>query len=1358
MQYNMFRQITTLFAMICCAISVQAQQLSFHTINSMTPASSVETNKLFQDSEGYLWISTNGGLLRYDGYDFLTIKVDKSTNKQVLSGMVKLVAEDAEGTLWIGTGNGLFRMDRKDAVLSKIGVPVLETSHVEAILPARDGALYVATNKGLFLKAEGSSEFVWCSGKEWSLDPTDMKTLAQDDAGYIWIGTWADGLIRFDPRTRKSFRFSHIPELRSSHTLFIDKDRNLWVGTWGSGLVRLRRPYNNADPQPVVYRRSRGVASEILDNIIYTISQDPSSGDLWVGSRSGLSILRYGDILNPGRADFVNYAPTLDSHDLPFNEINSIVPTRDNLIWLSSYGGGVFFTDPRPRLVSSDRMDVVRKKFGTSSVRALHLSSDSVLRMCIAGYGLTEYDVRTKTYRSYGVNYINTFHELGGDSGNVLAGTENGVWKCRKGSAPEKMESHGFSDPYITSFCEDPEGNVWVGTRTDAGILSEEGRYTALNSILSDGSEKMPQCFVNDIIMGPDGRLWIATADNGVFRLSKGMDGYSLESVKTGQANGANCIYADVSGRIWAGTDNGLLSCRGNERSFVMENPDESILSHGIMVTNIWEDRRGSLWATTNRGVIQMSRNSSGTNSDIQIYTTEDGLLDTFFPHNVVALKKDGTAIIGSAHGIQMIPPVDAPRNPSDFGVVLTDFLVFDKSIREMPEETKKKITPFAIDRSDEFALRYDQNNFKIEFSQLNYRGSQSALYSYRLEGYDPDWVYSDSRHRNASYNNLKAGKYRFLVGASVSGSGWCEPLAVTVKVGVAPWLSWWAYCLYALSAALIIGIMAKLLHNRMKMQKELELAEINRRKSEELTHTKLQFFTNITHELMTPLTIILAAVEELKEEEPERKQYDFITENAMRLMRLIQQILEFRKAESGSLKLKVKEGDITAFSKNCVVAFQPLAAQKRITYSFVADEAHPVIGWFDSDKLDKILYNLLSNASKYNREGGSVTVSVELDLQGRSLVLKVSDTGDGMGEEQMKNLFQRFYDGDYRKHNTIGTGIGLSLVNNLVELHHGKITVDSKVGEGTTFTVIIPITSDAYSASEMEDRLALPEPAAKTPKTPQSGTEENSGVVLVVEDNDDLRYLLTSHLEKTYSVIGTPSADDAVQLLSRNTPVRLILSDIMMPGMNGYDFCAYVKNRLEYCHIPVILITAKQTSADKITGYEVGADAYITKPFDMDVLDAVIAGQLRRVERSGANYRKQLVFNPGELNYTTMDERFLQKAVDYVDAHLSDFDFSLPDFIKAMNMSRSTFAEKMKSLTGMTPSAFVNDIRLNAAYRILQQNSGTKIRVSELAYTVGFNDPKYFSTLFKKKFGVSPGEFSSSSAAAKPQDASPEE
>ena len=1336
-------------AMLCCAGNLTARQLSFQSISSITPLPSEEVRKLYQDSDGYLWISTYGGLLRYDGYDCLLIKSDRSTRKQVISGTVNMVREEGNSMLWIGTNSGLFSLDKNTGKISKEVVPVLESSHIEAILPSRDGSLWVATNHGLFMRRGDGEGFVHCCGEEWGLEAIDLKALVQDEAGYLWLGTWDRSLIRYDPQSRHAYSYDSVPQLRSPHTLFIDRDRQLWVGTWGEGLVMVLNPYASTKPQIVQYRtHSRG--NGILDDIIYAIAQEPLSGDLWIGSRSGLSILPNGSFHDPA-AKFTNYAPATEN-DLPFNEINSIIPTRDNLMWLGSLGGGVFWADTQPKLIRSDALDPIRHACGTGAVRALSLARDGRLRMCIAGHGLFEYDTLTRRFTRHDIDYIQDFHET---ADMTLIGTERGIWVCRGGSGPEKLDIAGFSDPFITCFREDAEGRLWVGTRTDFGIV-EGDRYRPVNSLLAPGQEPVPEGYVSDLRLDRSGRIWAATYDNGVFRCRSDKDGMRVTKVENPLTDGALCLFADGSGKLWAGTENGLYTCAAGSDSFVPVRPDDSFLSRGTAISNIWEDRRGSVWAASNKGVVQMSGDRQGQIVDVHIYTRDDGLADLSFPRRTAVMTDDGTVIIGSAHGLSFIPLMDAPGTDKGSTVTITDFRVFDRSIRELPEKERNGITDRAIDRSGNFRLNWKRNNFTIEFALLGFRGAASASYAYMLEGYDRDWISADTRHRTAYYNNLRPGTYRFMVKAASSYSGWSEPTEITVSITPAPWASWWAYCLYVLAVLGLGSAFFIVTRNRMRTQKKLELSEINRKKSEELSHTKLQFFTNITHELMTPLTIIIAAVEELKAEEPERKQYDFITENAMRLMRLIQQILEFRKAESGNLKLKVVKGDITAFVRNCVVAFRPLADKKKISYRFVQVAKAPIVGCFDSDKLDKILYNLLSNAAKYNREGGSVTVSADADITGRSLVLKVSDTGEGMSREQMEHLFQRFYDGDYRRHNTIGTGIGLSLVKNLVDLHHGRITVESTKGEGTTFTVLLPISEDAYTASETEsltmEKSGEIQQAAETSDGVSSdaasvgeGAEPSEkATILVVEDNADLLSLMKSHLEKSYDVVTAPSADDALPILREKEGIRLVLSDIMMPGMNGYDFCAHIKNTLEYCHIPVILLTAKQTSADKITGYEVGADAYITKPFDMKVLDAMIAGQLRRGERTGSDYRRQMVFNPGELNYTTMDEKFLQKAVDYVNEHIGDFDFSLADFIKAMNMSRSTLAEKMKSLTGMTPSAFVNDIRLNAAVKILQDNaeSAGKIRVSELAYAVGFNDPKYFSTLFKKKFRVNPGDW----------------
>ena len=971
-------------------------------------------------------------------------------------------------------------------------------------------------------------------------------------------------------------------------------------------------------------------------------------------------------------------------------------------------------------------------------MRALSHSSDGILRLSIAGYGLFEYDLEKDRYTKFQTKYIQDFIEVG--EGQVLAGSETGILVCSKGQVPRKIAVTGFTDPFITRFHKDMDGRLWVGTRENFGILTEDRRYININGMLKNPADSIPPCLICDLTSEKSGSIWAATSDNGIFHFTLTEKLYECSHIDMPLTDGALCLWSDSAQRIWVGTENGLFIIKDNVLQMVK--PVDALLSNGTVVTNIREDRNGNLWIATNKGLIQMSLDKEGHPDKISLITSTDGLMDNYIPRNTIEELEDGSFLVGSAHGISTVPLFPSLNGQNEDGediLTITDFKIFDKSLRTLPPPDKQDVSRYAIDRSSDFVLKHSQNNFTIEFAKINFRHSGSTRYAYMLEGYDQDWISTDASHRNAYYNNLKPGKYRFFVKASKPNGEWTVPKIIQISVNPAPWASWWAKCIYAVIVVFIAAVILKISRNRMQMQKKMEVFEINRKKSEELNHNKLQFFTNITHELMTPLTIIITAVEELKTENPGVRQYEFISENAMRLMRLIQQILEFRKAESGNLKLKVVYGDITSFVKNCVMAFEPLSQKKQIEYKFESLGKKNIEGWFDTDKLDKILYNLLSNATKYNHPGGSVTVSTDLDIQGRNLVLKVSDTGDGMSEEQLDHLFQRFYDGDYRKHNTTGTGIGLSLVKNLVDLHHGQISVESRKGEGTTFTVLIPVHQNCYTAAEKESILDVT-PQITEQRIPHQHNEENT-TVMVVEDNRDLLGLLEEHLAKEYNVIAAGSAEEAIAQLKENNGVKIILSDIMMPGMNGYDFCAWIKENIEYCHIPVVLITAKQTSADKITGYEVGADAYLTKPFDVNVLDAIICGLLRKVEKAGADYRKQLVFNPGELNYTTMDEKFLQQAVDYVNQHLGDFDFSLSDFTKAMNMSESTLAEKMKTLTGMTPSGFVNNIRLNAASKIIQQTDG-KIRVSEVAYAVGFNDPKYFSSLFKKKFGVNPGDY----------------
>ena len=536
-------------------------------------------------------------------------------------------------------------------------------------------------------------------------------------------------------------------------------------------------------------------------------------------------------------------------------------------------------------------------------------------------------------------------------------------------------------------------------------------------------------------------------------------------------------------------------------------------------------------------------------------------------------------------------------------------------------------------------------------------------------------------------------------------------------------------------------------LRNRIHLRNQLRYKEIAQEKAAELNHAKLQFFTNITHEFLTPLTIISATVDELQLSSPRRDNlYETLTRNINRLTRLLQQILEFRKAESGNLRLRVSYGNISRFVKISTDSFYPLIRKKKIHFSYVSDPDH-IEGLFDTDKLDKILYNLISNAARYVEEGGAIQLTLSyLNEERDQLLLSVKDDGAGISKEEQQSLFQRFYEGDYRRHHTTGTGIGLSLVKDLVTLSHGTITVESDRGKGSEFSVILPIDLSYFDDSEIDSGTSgtmqaqpTAEPATLMVEKCNTKAVTKTTSILVVEDNEELLQLVHRLLDKEYHIHTAMNGKEALVVLEHEK-IDLIVSDIMMPEMDGIELCKILKNTLDYSHIPIVILTAKTDEIDRADAYESGADAFISKPFNMNVLHARIKNLLKSRERVALDFKSQLVFEIKELHYTNMDEMFLKKAIDTVNQHLDDSVFDQQQFSEEMNVSKSTLYNKLKTLTGLNTSAFITNIRMKAACRIMDQHKS--IRISELAYSVGFNDPKYFSSCFKKEFNMRPSEY----------------
>lgn len=736
-----------------------------------------------------------------------------------------------------------------------------------------------------------------------------------------------------------------------------------------------------------------------------------------------------------------------------------------------------------------------------------------------------------------------------------------------------------------------------------------------------------------------------------------------------------------------------------------------------------------------------------GNDFSTRIYTSADGLQDNFIVNS--SCSRNGELFFGGHKGYNSFFPdkMEIPSQETNF--LITDIKIFNHSFSNLPVELQQKISPVMPTYTSKIELPHKYNNFSIEFAALTYKNPELNRYAYRLQNFDRDWQYTDADRRFAYYNNLPSGTYTFQLKATNENGEWSGYVRELTVVVLPPfWATWWAYLLYVIIVSVIGVSIYRTAKNRILLRNALRLREIEKAKAEELNHAKLQFFTNITHELLTPLTIISATVDELKTQAPSHNDlYTVMNSNIQRLIRLLQQILEFRKAETGNLKLRVSPGDIAAFVKNAAESFQPLVKKRKIHFSFLCDP-ESMIGYFDMDKLDKILYNLLSNAAKYNKEDGFIQVSLSYDETDKDFILlKIKDNGKGISKEKQKNLFKRFYEGDYRKFNTIGTGIGLSLTKDLVELHGGTISVESEVDHGTEFMVRIPIERSYYDEEQIDDEaISLMQNPVNYEDTQEDADVETQEVtikantILLVEDNGELLHLMTKLLSREYNVFTAQNGKEGIAVLEKED-VDLIVSDVMMPEMDGIEFCKYVKGHLEMSHIPMILLTAKNKEEDRAEAYEIGADAFISKPFNLTVLHARIRNLLKYKERMARDFKNQIVFEVKDLNYTSLDEDFIQRAIHCVNNHLEDPNFDQAQFADEMRTSKSTLYKKLKSLAGLNTSSFIRNVRLKAACRIMEEK-GTNVRVSELAYAVGFNDPKYFSSCFKKEFDMLPSEY----------------
>lgn len=1338
--------------------------LKFKQLSAPHSLPTNEVQKVYQDKDGFIWFATRQGLCCYNGYETTLYKSNLYSPDLLTSNSITCLVDDNNNSIWIGTSEGLNALDKKTGKIRKYSIPSLPNNVVSALCTTRDNTLWVGTDVGLCRYVPERDEFVVC-GKDFGggmLERATIKSLLEDSEGDLWIGTWSQGLYRYSPSTGEIFVYPRMNERNSSHVIYEDSNKDIWVGSWSCGLFKLENPKDMERVSYICYLHENGNDESLSDNIVYDIAEDLNTHSLWVGTRSGLSILRLEE---PDA--FINYKSGKSVYLIPTDEINSIMRDNQGSMWVGTIGGGVLMTNTRPALFNLHTLHFGDEDIPVTSVRALFADSERNLWIGVGTYGLACQEYATGKLKMF--THIPEFSEVPTlpslvavvqrkKSGEIWFGMYNGgIFVYRKGEKVRHLSNENcdfLTSSSVSALYEDWEGNCWVGTRGGLGVSLADGTGYRFGKMEFADSLSIDWLYVRDIIRDTDNSIWVATSNFGLIHITGDIhnpsslkyENYSFYNRRL-ITNTVLSLHIDRFSRLWVGTEGGgLYRYNRDSGEFEEKNREYSIPGDGIV--SIEEDKGGGLWLGTNSGLINLQVAAVGSDFSTRIYTSADGLQDNFVVN--ASCSREGELFFGGHKGYNSFTPDKMEILSQETNFLITDIKVFNHSFSSLPVELREEISPVMPTYASKIELPYKYNNFSIEFAALTYKNPELNRYAYRLANFDRDWQHTDADRRFAYYNNLPSGTYTFQLKATNENGVWSGYVRELTVVVLPPfWATWWAYLSYVI-LALIIGILIyRTTKNRMLLRNELRLREMEKGKAEELNHAKLQFFTNITHELLTPLTIISATVDELKMQAPSHDDlYAVMNSNIRRLIRLLQQILEFRKAETGNLKLRVSPGDIADFVKKEAESFQPLVKKRKIHFSVLCDP-ESIIGYFDTDKLDKILYNLLSNAAKYNKEGGFIQVTLSYDEDKDFVLLRIKDNGKGISKEKQKTLFKRFYEGDYRKFNTIGTGIGLSLTRDLVKLHEGTISVESEVDQGAEFTVRIPIDRSYYKEEQIDDEAIL---SIQKEVTSYENIEQKDAAnipqevaakahsVLVVEDNEELLQLMTKLLNRDYNVFTAENGKEGITVLE-NEDIDLIVSDVMMPEMDGIEFCKYVKAHLEISHIPVILLTAKNKEEDRAEAYEVGADAFISKPFNLTVLHARIRNLLKYKERVARDFKNQLVFEVKDLNYTSLDEDFLQRAIECVNNHLENGTFDQAQFADEMRTSKSTLYKKLKSLTGLNTSAFIRNARLKAACRIMEEK-GNSVRISELAYAVGFNDPKYFSVCFKKEFGMLPTDY----------------
>lgn len=1333
----------------------QTGPYQFSQLNISNGLSHNQVNTIFQDNKGFIWFGTMSGLNRYDGYTFKVFKHSLRDTSSLNDDNVTGIKEGPFGKLWVQSRSGYViydpteeKFDRHpERFLKSVGIK----GRVADISKAGNGGFWFATNYGIFYLSPEKGKAVWVLKSVAGLHIT---AVAVNSQGNIWF-VYNNGQVGF--LHRRTFRVMYRQlTFRSSefadYKAFVDDENDVWLYSTDrpNGLYHI-----SASLKSRTLLSKAGRSNALNTNNIYGLSQD-SKGVIWIGTdHGGINLL---DKKNGKISYLLNREG--DEKSLAQNSTLVIYRDRSGIMWVGTFKRGVSYYKE-----SIIKFPVYRHRPSDPA----SLSYDDVNRFAedrkgnlwigTNGGGLLYFDRQKNTYTQYRHEPNNT-NSLSNDvvvslwidhEQKLWIGTYFGGLDCLYNGRfihykHNENDPKSISDDRIWEIFEDSEQNLWIGTL--AGGLNVLDRRNGNFRHLNVKNGRLSSNYIAALIEDKAKNLWIGT-DNGISVKSRSgrllffrhheEDEHSLSN------NNVISLCEDSRGLIWIGTQEGLNIYDPLHHRFQVWRVADGLPDNTILT--ILEDENHQMWISTPNGLshIRVARKYGRLQLLFANYDEQDGLQGREFNENAAYKTRRGELIFGGANGFNLFQPTSIISNRQSPAIVLTDFQLFNKSVQPGLPIEKNLVLENSISETKEIWLRYDQNVFSIEFAALNYSNPGKNKYQYILEGFNDKWLATDGKNRKATFTNLDPGEYLFRVRASNDNDIWNNE-GLTLRITILP--PWWktpvAYILYiVLGFGILFYIRRRGIAN-LRMQFALEQERQESRRMHELDMLKIRFFTNISHEFRTPLSLILSPLDRLVRDSTgnERGHLQLIQRNARRLLNLVNQLMDFRKMEVNELKLQPEVGDLVAFIREGFDSFTDLAEKKNIKFVFKS-EVSSLIAEFDHDKIERILFNLLGNAFKFTPDGGCVSLELELkraSTNEKLLKILISDTGIGIPPEKREKVFERFFQHDLPGSMlNQGSGIGLAITKEFVSLHGGVIGVESEPGKGSVFIIEMLVKSSEIIGKRiiLEKQQESDGEGVVSGKTVRDkpGRLGKKSTVLIIEDNEDFRFYLKDNLREYYTLVEAADGKSGWSKALSEHP-DLIVSDIVMPEMNGIDLCMKIRNDKRTGHIPVILLTAMTGEEQLLRGLETGANDYMTKPFNFEVLLSKIRNLLNQQESLRKTYQKQIEALPSAVSIVSADEKFIQQALCIVEKNISNSEFSVEELSREMCMSRVALYKKLLQLTRQTPVEFIRNIRLKRAVQLLEQS---QYNISEIAYEVGFNSPRNFARYFKIEYGVLP-------------------